>query len=88
MSPRVTTVGLNEVFGDRPDSCPSMLSIFPQSPITAVFRSMESIVRENPTFQRVVKPHSFRTWSGRPDDAKEFTFSIAPAMRWTLGSWA
>ena len=44
---------------------------------------METIVRGNPTFQRIVKPSSFRTWSGIPDDAKEFTFAIAPAVRWT-----
>jgi len=55
----------------------------PQSPRDAVFRAMETIVRQSPTFQRVVKPSSFRTWTGKPDDAKEFTFSIAPAMRWT-----
>jgi hypothetical protein len=44
---------------------------------------METIVRSNTTFQRIVKPSSFRTWQGNPDDAKEFTFSIAPALRWT-----
>jgi len=44
---------------------------------------METIVRNNPTFQRIVKPSSFRTWQGNPEDAKEFTFEIAPAMRWT-----
>ena len=55
----------------------------PQSPRDAVFRAMETIVRSNATFQRVVKPLSFRTWTGNPEDAREFTFSIAPAMRWT-----
>src|SRR5271166_1128536 len=55
----------------------------PQSPRDAVFRAMESIVRGNPTFQRIVKGSSFRTWQGNPEDAKEFTFEIAPAMRWT-----
>jgi|SRR5271157_131502 len=55
----------------------------PQSPRDAVFRAMEKIVRSNATFQRVVKPHSFRTWSGEPQDAREFTFEIAPAIRWT-----
>ncbi len=55
----------------------------PQSPRDAVFRAMETIVRQNATFQRVVKPGSFRTWQGKPEDAKEFTFEIAPAMRWT-----
>jgi len=44
---------------------------------------METIVRQNATFQRIVKPTSFRTWQGKPEDAKEFTFEIAPAMRWT-----
>jgi hypothetical protein len=55
----------------------------PQSPRDAVFRAMETIVRQNATFQRIVKPTSFRTWKGNPEDAKEFTFEIAPAMCWT-----
>ncbi len=55
----------------------------PQSPRDAVFRAMEMIVRQNATFQRIVKPGSFRTWQGNPEDAKEFTFEVAPAMRWT-----
>ena len=55
----------------------------PQSPRDAVFRAMETIVRQNPTFQRIVKPTSFRTWQGNPEDAREFTFEIAPALRWT-----
>ena len=55
----------------------------PQSPRDAVFRAMETIVRQNATFQRIVKPTSFRTWQGHPQDAKVFTFEIAPAMRWT-----
>jgi len=55
----------------------------PQSPRDAVFRAMETIVRQNQTFQRIVKPSSFRTWKGNPEDAKEFTFEIAPALRWT-----
>ncbi len=45
-----------------------------QSPRDAVFRAMEQIVRTNPTFSRTVKPTSFRTWHGNPEDAKEFTF--------------
>lgn len=55
----------------------------PQSPRDAVFRAMETIVRQDVVFQRIVKPSSFRTWSGDPNDAREFTFEIAPAMRWT-----
>ena len=55
----------------------------PQSPRDAVFRAMETIVRQNATFQRCVKPIAFRTWQGKPEDAKEFTFEIAPGMRWT-----
>jgi len=55
----------------------------PQSPRDAVYRAMETIVRQNATFQRIVKPTSFRTWQGNPEDAKEFTFEIAPAVRWT-----
>ncbi len=55
----------------------------PQSPRDAVFRAMEKIVRTSPTFGRVVKPTSFRTWSGKPDDPKEFSVNVAPCMRWT-----
>ncbi len=55
----------------------------PQSPRDAVYRAMEAIVRKNSTIGRIIKPSSFRTWSGKPDDAKEFTYAIAPAMRWT-----
>src|SRR6516165_8673160 len=54
-----------------------------QAPRDSVFRAMEKIVRQNAAFQRIVKPTSFRTWSGDPQDAREFTFEIAPAMRWT-----
>ncbi len=53
------------------------------APRTVVFRQMEAIVRRNANFQRVVKASSFRTWQGKPDDAKPFTIEIAPAMRWT-----
>lgn len=55
----------------------------PQSPRATVFRAMETIVRNNPTFQRVVKPDNFRTWQGHPRDSKPFDQSNAPAMRWT-----
>jgi len=55
----------------------------PQSPRDAVFRAMEGIVRGNAIFQRIVKPTSFRTWQGNPEDSKEFTIEHAPAMRWT-----
>ncbi|MGZ3299324.1 MAG: hypothetical protein ACXWPK_00235 [Isosphaeraceae bacterium] len=44
---------------------------------------METVVRQNPIFQRVVKPASFRTWQGSPDDATDFNIAYAPAMRWT-----
>ena len=44
---------------------------------------METIVRANSIFQRIVKPISFRTWQGNPEDAKQFTIEYAPAMRWT-----
>jgi hypothetical protein len=55
----------------------------PQSPRDAVLRAMEKIVRGDATFQRIVKPGSFRTWSGEPTDAKEFAIEHAPALRWT-----
>lgn len=48
-----------------------------------MYRTMEAIVRQNATFQRTVKPHSFRTWEGKPDDAKDISQFGAPAMRWT-----
>ena len=49
------------------------------SPRDAVFRAMETIVRANSTFQRIVKPVSFRTWQGEPEDVKPFTFEKPPA---------
>jgi hypothetical protein len=55
----------------------------PVSPRASVFRAMETIVRQNATFQRVVRPDNFRTWQGEPRDIKPFTLSEAPAMRWT-----
>ena len=55
----------------------------PQSPRASVFRALETIVRGNPVFGRVVKPSSFRTWKGDPMDAQPFGYEIAPAMRWT-----
>jgi hypothetical protein len=55
----------------------------PTSPRAAVFRAMEAIVRRDSTFQRVVRPASFRTWQGSPDDATDFNIAYAPAMRWT-----
>ena len=55
----------------------------PVSPRAAVFRAMETIVRQNAVFQRVVKPDNFRTWEGHPRDSKPFDQSHAPAMRWT-----
>lgn len=55
----------------------------PVSPRAAVFRAMETIVRHNSVFQRVVKPDRFRTWEGEPRDVKPFTQSEAPCMRWT-----
>lgn len=55
----------------------------PTSPRTAVFRAMETIVRQNAIFNRVVKPDNFRTWEGHPRDSKPFDQSHAPAMRWT-----
>jgi len=53
------------------------------SPRVAVFRAMESIVRADTTMSRVMKPRSFRTWQGIPDDSKEFNIELAPCMRWT-----
>ena len=55
----------------------------PTSPRAAVFRAMETIVRGNTIFQRIIKPASFRTWQGDPNDAKPFTIAEAPCIRWT-----
>ena len=44
---------------------------------------METIVRQNATFQRIIKPDRFRTWQGEPRDIKPFTFQEAPCLRWT-----
>ena len=55
----------------------------PTSPRVAVFRAMETIVRGNPVFNRIVKPDRFRTWQGEPRDIKPFSYQEAPCMRWT-----
>ena len=55
----------------------------PTSPRTAVFRAMETIVRQNAIFNRVVKPDRFRTWEGHPRDIKPFSYQEAPCLRWT-----
>ena len=55
----------------------------PTSPRAAVFRAMETIVRQNAIFNRVVKPDRFRTWEGHPRDIKPFSYQEAPCMRWT-----
>jgi len=44
---------------------------------------METIVRQNATFGRIVKPDRFRTWQGEPRDIKPFSYQEAPCMRWT-----
>ena len=46
----------------------------PTSPRAAVFRAMETIVRGNSVFNRVVKPDRFRTWQGEPRDIKPFSY--------------
>ena len=55
----------------------------PTSPRAAVFRAMETIVRGNSIFNRVVKPDRFRTWQGEPRDIKPFSYQEAPCLRWT-----
>ena len=55
----------------------------PTSPRTAVFRAMETIVRQNPVFGRIVKPDRFRTWQGESRDIKPFSYQEAPCLRWT-----
>ena len=55
----------------------------PVSPRAAVFRAMETIVRQNPVFGRVDQARPLPNLAGRPDDIKPFTFQEAPCMRWT-----
>jgi hypothetical protein len=55
----------------------------PMSPRAAVFRAMETIVRQNAVFNRIVKPDRFRTWQGEPRDVKPFSYQEAPCLRWT-----
>ena len=55
----------------------------PTSPRAAVFRAMETIVRQNSVFNRIVKPDRFRTWQGEPRDIKPFSYQEAPCLRWT-----
>lgn len=56
------------------------------APRVAVFRAMEAIVRADATMGRVMRPKSFRTWQGTPEDAKEFNIELAPALRWTMAN--
>ena len=51
----------------------------PTSPRAAVFRAMETIVRGNSVFHRIVKPDNFRTWQGEPSDIKPFSPRKRPA---------
>ncbi len=55
----------------------------PVSPRATVFRAMETIVRQNAVFNRIVKPDRFRTWQGHPRDIKPFSYQEAPCLRWT-----
>ncbi len=55
----------------------------PTSPRAAVFRAMETIVRQKAIIGRIVKPDRFRTWEGHPRDIKPFSQAEAPCLRWT-----
>ena len=55
----------------------------PQSPRTAVFRAIDSILRHDPVLQRSIRPQSFRSWSGSTYDSVDFTLAMAPCIRLT-----
>jgi len=55
----------------------------PTAERTSVFRAMETIVRQNAIFGRIIKPDRFRTWEGHPRDIKPFSYQEAPCLRWT-----
>jgi hypothetical protein len=55
----------------------------PTAPRVNVFRAIESMIRNDPTISRTVKPESLRAWSGATADAKNFTIEHSPAIRLT-----
>lgn len=52
-------------------------------PRTLVFRKVVSLVANDPTIKRVVRPTSFRAWTGSPSDAQPFDLTTAPGLRFT-----
>ena len=55
----------------------------PVCPRTTVFRKICSILKQDQVLSSVIKPGSFRTWSGASHDSIEFSVSMAPAVRLT-----
>ena len=60
----------------------SASSTSPTSPRAAVFRAMETIVRGNFIFNRMVKPDRFRTWRANPGTSSRLRIR-GPLLRWT-----
>lgn len=53
------------------------------APRTAVFRKLVSIIRNDATIRRIIRPTAIRAWDGLPQDSAEFSIAIAPAIRLT-----
>jgi hypothetical protein len=50
---------------------------------TKVFRRLVAILQADPTLARLVRPRSWFTWTGAPNEAAEFASGEAPAIRLT-----
>jgi hypothetical protein len=50
---------------------------------TKVFRRLVAILQADPTLARLVRPRSWFTWTGDPNEGAEFASGEAPAFRLT-----
>jgi hypothetical protein len=55
----------------------------PTSPRTTLFRAIDNLLRKDPVLSSVIRPGSFRSWSGTQYDSMDFQFSSAPGIRLT-----
>jgi hypothetical protein len=58
----------------------------PQSPRLRVFRVIDRHLRADQTLRRVVRPGSFKSWTGEPGDRNIFALEQFPAIRLTPSS--
>lgn len=53
------------------------------APRTLVYRKIVSLVRNDATIKRIVRPTAIRAWDGLPQDSAEFGVAVAPCIRLT-----